>query len=303
MHVDPVAQQSVPDADRPISVDARHPEPEPCRTSDLLATRLNGPVVTLTQGQRRAAVLDILGSRESATVTELATQLSITEMTIRRDLEALEVQGLLKRFHGGARLTAGSSYEPPLVVRMSTRTAEKRAIAAAVADLVEDGSTVLLDGGSTGIAVAQALVGRDLTVCALSLRVAWVFEGSSTVRLLQPPGTLRRGELSVSGAETVAHLQRHHFDTYVLTASAFSPEGGFTEWNVEDAAVKRAALEGAVMTVAAVDSSKFDRTAFVGVCPMDTPQVVVSDDGLGGSARASAEAVVQRLVLAPVLED
>lgn len=232
---------------------------------------------------RHQAIVEILKDVGKASVTELGARLDVTEMTIRRDLEALEEAGALTRFHGGAKLARGSSYEPPLAVREKTHSEQKRAIGRRVAELVDEGATVIVDGGSTGLALAEALIDRHLTVCALSLRVAWVLSRSSTIDLLIPPGSVRHGELSLSGAETTDYLRSHRFDHYLMTASGLSAEIGLSEWNLEDAAVKRAALNAAAETIVAIDSSKVGSVGFVSVCALDRPDTLVLDDGLSGS--------------------
>lgn len=252
----------------------------------------------LSREQRQQAVLEMLRAAGSATVSDLGQRLGVAEMTIRRDLESLEASGVLQRFHGGARLTAASAFEPPLALRERTNPSGKRAIAARVAELVEDGETVIVDGGSTGLAVATALATRHITVCPLSLRVAWVFERSTTVNLLLPPGSVRRGELSISGAETVDYLRTHHFDRYVLTASAFSVAEGFTEWNVEDAAVKRASMAAARSVTAAVDGTKLGRLAFVEICPIGAPDAIVVDASLPPENADEVRAAARELILA-----
>ena len=234
----------------------------------------------ISKEQRHQAILEILGGSGSSSVAELGASLGVAEMTIRRDLETLEGRGVLRRFHGGAKLSAGSSYEPPFAVREHTNVAQKRAIAEAVAATVEDGETILLDGGSTGIAIAEALGDRVITICPLSLRVAWALNGSTTGTLLLPPGRIRAGELSISGPDTADYLKQHHFDRYILTASAFSLLHGFTEWNTDDAGVKRAALHSAGEVIACVDSSKFGRVGFVEICGIDIPDRIIIDGGL-----------------------
>jgi DeoR/GlpR family transcriptional regulator of sugar metabolism len=246
---------------------------------------------------RQQAVVEMLRDAGSVTVAELGRRLGVAEMTIRRDLEILETAGVLQRFHGGARLVAPSAFEPPMSVRERTNAAGKRAIATRVAAMVEDGETVIIDGGSTGIALAQALLARSVTVCPLSLRVAWELTTSVTVDLLIPPGSVRRGELSLGGAETVEFLSRHHFDRYLLTASAFSVEAGFTEWNLGDAAVKRASIQAARRIVAAVDGTKFGRSAFVEICPVARPDVLVLDQ-LDPERTAALRAAARDVVLA-----
>lgn len=243
---------------------------------------------------RHQEIVAMLKETGSASVADLGARIGVTEITIRRDLEALESTGAVKRYHGGAQLAVGSSYEPPIAVREQTRAPEKRAIASHVAGLIDDGTTIVLDGGSTGIAIAQALAGRQVTVCPLSLRVAWEFAGSSSVRLLMPPGVVRTGELSISGAESVEYLMAHRFDLYVMTASGFSLDHGFSEWNIEDAAVKRAARLSSQRTIAAIDAGKFGATGFVSLCAIDVPEVIVTtaleDDDLA-ALRASARSV------------
>jgi DeoR/GlpR family transcriptional regulator of sugar metabolism len=236
--------------------------------------------VARTKERRHQDLLAILMETGTASVAELGARLGVTEMTIRRDLETLEANGALKRFHGGAKLAFGSSYEPPFPVRERTNSAEKQAIGERVAGLIRDGDTVILDGGSTGIAVAKYLAERQVMICPLSLRVAWVFERSTSVNLLLPSGTARPGELSISGADTNDFLRAHHFDHYVMTASGASLGNGFTEWNVEDAAVKRTALQVADNTIAAIDSSKYGNVGFVRICAIDRPQAIVIDNGL-----------------------
>lgn len=247
---------------------------------------------------RQQSLLEALRQSGSATVAELGSLLGVAEMTIRRDLEQLEMTGVLQRFHGGARLVAPSAFEPPLALRERTNSAGKRAIAACVASRIEDGETVIVDGGSTGLAVATALADRHVTVCPLSLRVASAFEKSGTVDLVLPPGSVRRGESSVSGGETLEFLRSHHFDRYVLTASAFSVADGFTEWNVEDAAVKRAAIAASRRVLAAVDGTKFGRATFVEICPIGRPDLLVLDRRLDPEATAALESAAREVVFA-----
>jgi DeoR/GlpR family transcriptional regulator of sugar metabolism len=230
--------------------------------------------------RRHQGILQILQETGTVAVGELGTRLGVTEMTIRRDLELLEADGVLKRFHGGARLAFGSSYEPPFPAREKTNAEQKRAIAERVAGIINDGDTIILDGGSTGVAIAEFLVDRELTICPLSLRVAWAFARSTTVNLIIPGGSVRQGELSLSGADTIDYLRGHHFDSYVMTASGMSLDHGFTEWNPDDAAVKKAAVGVADKTIAAVDSSKYNRVGFVRICPTDAPAVIVTDSAI-----------------------
>ncbi|GAA3750296.1 DeoR/GlpR family DNA-binding transcription regulator [Leifsonia bigeumensis] len=230
--------------------------------------------------QRHQIVLNILHERGRVEVTELRETLGVTEMTIRRDLEILEADGALKRVHGGATLPIGSGFEPPFSARRKIHVEAKESIARLVSDAISDGDTILLDGGSTGLAVAHALFSRVLTICPLSLRAATFLATSPTINLRVPGGAVRQGEQSFIGADVTDYLDAHNFDHYVMTASGVSVRGGITEWNPEDAAVKRKALQSSANIIAAADASKFGRTGFVRICSIETPNVIFTDKTL-----------------------
>ena len=203
--------------------------------------------------ERQQTILHLLDTRGQVTIADLSSRFSVSEMTIRRDLAQLEAEGLLRRTHGGATRTASGSFEPPFTLRARLHPDAKRAIAAEVADRLADGQTVVLDGGSTGAAIAEAIAGRNLTVCALNMRVAGILASSPNTRVMVPGGLIRPGELSLTGPAAERTLADHRFDTYVMTVSAVDASAGLTEWNIEDAAVKRAALASSSRCIVACE--------------------------------------------------
>lgn len=235
--------------------------------------------------ERQQTILRLLQARGRVTITDLSARFSVSEMTVRRDLAQLETDGLLRRVHGGATRPASGSFEPPFAMRARLNADAKRVIAAAVAADIADGQTVIVDGGSTGAAVAEALVGRNLTVCALSMRVAEILLSSAETRVMVPGGLVRHGELSLTGSAAERTLADHHFDTYVMTVSGVEAAVGLTEWNLEDAAVKRAALAVSEKCVVACDSSKFGQAAFARVAPLTAADLIVTDADLPADQR------------------
>jgi DeoR/GlpR family transcriptional regulator of sugar metabolism len=229
---------------------------------------------------RQNEILQRLARDGELGIQGLSTLFGVSEMTIRRDLNQLAASGLLVRTHGGASRALSSSFEPQFELRTRMSAEAKAQIAVAVAAQIEDGQTVILDGGSTGLAVAQALIGRRLTVCALNLRIAQTLSGNVATRVIVPGGVVRTHELSFVGPDVERTLGNYHFDLYILTASGFDLAAGFTEWNVEDAAVKRAALTSARRTIAACDASKFGQVAFARICALRDVDTVVSDPAL-----------------------
>jgi DeoR/GlpR family transcriptional regulator of sugar metabolism len=138
---------------------------------------------------RRSEIVGLLqrnGKRETA---ELSGRFGVSEMTVRRDLEALEREGVLKRVRGGAISATSRSYEPPFAFRTGRNTEEKTRIGLAAAEMVSEGETVILDVGTTALAVARVLQERrNITVLTPSLRVAWLLADKPELRVLLRAG-------------------------------------------------------------------------------------------------------------------
>jgi DeoR/GlpR family transcriptional regulator of sugar metabolism len=247
---------------------------------------------------RQQEMLQLLGEQGTLSISGLSARYEVSEMTIRRDVNQLAAQGLLVRTRGGAAASSSGSFEPPFALRERTRTAAKAEIAVAAAREVIEGQTVLLDGGTTGLAIADELAGRNLTVCTLNVRIAARLAGESSMRVMIPGGTIRPGEFSLIGPEAEAMLARFRFDVYLMTASGVSLDAGVTEWNVDDAAVKRAALTASRRTVLVADAAKFGAEAFVRVCPLSSVDMLITDAGLSIEDRTQVAASGTELVVA-----
>ncbi|GAA1679269.1 DeoR family transcriptional regulator [Mycolicibacterium murale] len=225
-------------------------------------------------------------------VKDVADALNVSDMTIRRDLEFLEQHGALYRVHGGAVSPATHSFDPGYLTRSLHRTDAKKAIGVQVADLLAEHESLVLDAGSTTLAVAHAIsgVGRTLRVLTVDLRIADVLGDDTGIHLMLPGGTVRPFERVLNGSWTEKAFNDVHFDTYVLSAGGVHVGAGITEYDPDDAAVKRAAKASARRTILAVDSSKLDTVAFSSVCGLADIDVLVTDPA-GGSTAAVKESV------------
>ncbi|WP_022891341.1 DeoR/GlpR family DNA-binding transcription regulator [Agromyces subbeticus] len=247
---------------------------------------------------RQQEILEQLAKRGETSIAELSARFDVSEMTVRRDVNQLAAAGLVVRTHGGAAPAASGSFEPPFALRSRTNSEAKRRIAVAIAREVIDGQTVILDGGSTGLAIAEELLGRNLTICALNLRVAEVLSADAATRVMIPGGLIRPGESSVVGSEAEASLRAYRFDAYIMTASAADASAGFTEWNIEDAAIKRTARAASRRTLVAIDSSKFGREAFARICGLDEVDVMVTDASLTDQQRQELSVAGAEILIA-----
>ena len=217
------------------------------------------------------------------TLAELAERLGVSEMTVRRDLDQLQEQGLVRRVRGGAVALDVPADEAGFEVRARWQTATKAALARATVDLLEPGTTVLLDAGTTTAAVAGALAARfaapgagRLTVAVLSLQAAVRLADQPGIRLLVLGGESRAGERSLVGPLTLSALDQLRFDTFVMSIGAVHHDLGWSEFDLDDAAVKRAAIHRAGRTVVVADGGKLGVQAFARVAPLDAADTFVT---------------------------
>jgi DeoR/GlpR family transcriptional regulator of sugar metabolism len=211
-------------------------------------------------------------------VAPLAEEFGVSEMTVRRDLEELERQGVCERVYGGAVSAVSRSYEPPFALREERSTEGKQRIAKAAVGQLGEGETVLLDIGTTTLEVARALRGRrNLTVLTPGLRHASELADETGLRVLCTGGMVRAGEHSLVGSVTEQVLHGFHVDVCLLGAAGVDVDGGLTEFNLDDAAVKRVAMERSRKTIVVADRSKLGAVAFAVVAPVTAAHLLITD--------------------------
>lgn len=227
---------------------------------------------------RHEHILSALRDRGRVEVAGLADTFGVSEMTVRRDLEELERQGLCRRLHGGAVPTASRSYEPPFAARAGQRVEAKARIGKAVGSMLTDNDTVLLDIGTTTLEVARSLKGRQgLTVVTPSLRIASELADEWGLRVICLGGVVRPGERSLVGRATEEAVEYFHVDVCVLGVGGLDVAAGLTEFNLDDAAIKRVAIKQARRVLVAADASKLGVVAFAAIAPIDVVDTVVTD--------------------------
>ena len=226
---------------------------------------------------RQSQMLDSVARNGFVTVSEAARRLGVSEMTVRRDLLALEAKGLVNRTHGGAvRREVFDAEEPIFDRRKRANASAKAAIAAAAAALVGPRETIGLDVGTTALALAEELARRaDLRLFTNNLHAAIrLSAGRSPVYI--PGGQVRDPELSVIGAPAVLQLRSYLLDRVFIGVSGLI-ESGFYDYSPEDTEVKRAFIEQAGQVIVLCDSSKFEHRSLALVCSLTEVDVMVTD--------------------------
>lgn len=231
------------------------------------------------RAERMVRILTLLADRNAVTVGELAGVLGISQATLRRDLAALEEQGLLSRTHGGAR-PYGAAAELPIRLRKTQARAAKEAIARKVADLLPVGRiAVALSGGSTTAEVARRLAGRnDLTIITNSLTTAAEIATHQNLRVIMTGGAVRS-----SSFELVGSLAEHTFNAInvnvaILGADGVTADGGATTHDDTEARTNRAMASHAQRLIVVADARKIGRLTLARVADAAAIDDLVTDD-------------------------
>jgi DeoR/GlpR family transcriptional regulator of sugar metabolism len=233
--------------------------------------------------ERRRLVLQAMDSRNAVSVAELADRLSVSPMTIRRDLESLAGQGMLTRVHGGAVATsaapeAAASARASFRDNAARRLAEKDRIGAAAAQLVRDGETILLDVGTTTLRLARYLRERTLTVITNNLAAYEELQASPRIELLLLGGLVDRHYRSLGGFLAEEALRQVRADRAFLSASAIrASDLAVLDDTAVDLRLKRGMIAAASEVILLADAEKFGQVRPVRVCGPDELDVLITD--------------------------
>jgi len=213
---------------------------------------------------RRQHIESALQRRGECSVKMLARECGVSDMTIRRDLQALAGEGRIIRTHGGAAPAARVSFEFQFVRRARNHEAAKAHIAQIGAALVPDGAAVLMDSGSTTLALANRLADRQkLTLITTSLPIASALQFAPGAQVLLLGGYLRRDAPDLCGALTEKNLAALRADLAFIGADAIDEQGNIYNQSLEVARMLELMAAAAKVTYVVADSSKIGRTALV----------------------------------------
>ncbi len=215
----------------------------------------------MTTYERRQSLVDLLRRQPGARIPEIARALQISEGTVRNDLNALEAEGRLNRFHGGAVLVEQTSFNnTSFTERHREHAVEKEAIARCAAQLVQDGDSILLDASSTIYYFALALESKQrLRVVTNGIDVARLLAKNPSNTVILIGGILSQDGSSLTGLFSEQAIRDLHVQKAFVSCSGFSVVRGMTEVHLEEAQLKRKAIESAQQVFGLVDSSKLGK--------------------------------------------
>ncbi len=252
--------------------------------------------------RRRAAIESLMSDRSEVDIPSLALHFGVSEMTIRRDLEALEEEGVVRRLVGGRAVIADpKSIEPELAARADSAYETKAHIGRAVARLIADDEVVFFDGGSTALAVANALrgSGKTLTVLTRSLLISAELAQEPHIEIFLLGGRVKSSEMVTTSSAMADDLRHYNVDTYIMGISGVHPTRGLTDYDPDESTGKRLALERADRVVLAFDHSKLGRVLLSRVAGLDDVDVIVTDADPDNEALAAMPSTVRVVLVEP----
>ncbi|MFD2922320.1 DeoR/GlpR family DNA-binding transcription regulator [Halobacillus naozhouensis] len=228
--------------------------------------------------ERQQKIVELVNERKSIRVTELSQAFSVTEETIRRDLEKLEREKKLSRSHGGAiSVNSSDSLEIPYAEREVTNVEEKKEIALEAVKQVHEGDKVILDASTTAWYMAKALPDIQITVLTNSIKVAMELSSKKQVTVISTGGVLLPKSLSYVGPLAEASLDTYHVNKAFISCKGVHLERGISESNEQQARIKKKMIDSADVVFIMIDSSKFGVQAFSKLYDLEVVDHIITD--------------------------
>lgn len=247
---------------------------------------------------RQTAILKHLKQHGRAMVDDLAEMFRATPQTIRKDLNALAEVDQIARFHGGAALVGGAEYLS-FSVREEFARDEKEAIGRAVAGLVPNNSSLLINAGTTTVAFARNLLHHvGLRLVADSVLMANEIKGFVGVETMVPAGIVRKADGAVLGDTAADFVRQFRADTAVIGVAAIAADGALLDFDLGEVSMVRAIMASARDVILAADSTKFGRAAPICIAQLEQINTLVTDSACPDALREMCAARDVRLVIA-----
>ncbi|SDK01465.1 DeoR/GlpR family DNA-binding transcription regulator [Sediminibacillus albus] len=235
--------------------------------------------------ERQQKIVELVNERKSIRVSELSRIFSVTEETIRKDLERLETEEKLSRSHGGAvSLPSDESLDLSFSEREITNVREKKEIAREAVKHVVVGDKIMLDASTTAWYMAKALPDIAITVLTNSIKVAMELSGRKEVTVISTGGTLMSKSLSYVGPLAEASLDTYHVNKAFISCKGLHLEKGISESDEQQARIKKKMMDNADTVFIMIDHSKFGVRAFSRLNGLEDIDHIITDSKVDPSS-------------------
>ena len=235
----------------------------------------------MTMDERHKRILDLLEVVGEIKVEKLADRLNVSQVTMRKDLDILETNGLVERIHGSAIFSQRNRFNVAFLEELQTQATAKKLIARAAVDYIKEGDSIILDAGTTTYWLAQALAGKFKSLLVITNSLPAAMELSKAgYRILLVGGEVLSHSLALTGPVTVNNLESYHVDRAFLGTSGISLSHGYSTADSNDADVKEQMIRAAEETYILSDSSKFERNCLVSFADFSDIHLTITDSGI-----------------------
>ena len=235
----------------------------------------------MTMDERHKRILDLLEAEGEIKVEDLADRVNVSQVTMRKDLDVLERQGLVERVHGSAIFSQRNRFSVAFLEELRTQATAKKLIAQAAVDYIKEGDSIILDAGTTTFWLAQALAGKFKSLLVITNSLAAALELSKAgYKILLIGGEVLNHSLALTGPITVNNLESYHVDRAFLGTSGISLSHGYSTADSNDADVKEQMIRAAEKTYILTDSSKFERKCLVSFADFSDIHLTITDSGI-----------------------
>ncbi len=228
--------------------------------------------------ERRNAILSKLYLDGKVIVSALSQEFDVTEETIRRDLDKLDKEGLVKKSYGGAVLVQNFSTDLPHSVRKKANVEAKQKIAEKISTLFQDGDCIMLDASSTALLLLNYIRNlKNITLITNSVEALIELSDKDDWNVFSTGGKLKKGSLSLVGPSAEKTIRSFHVDYAVCSSKGLDITRGITDSNEKDSEMKQAIFESAETKILCVDSSKFDKISLIKVGDISEVDIIATD--------------------------
>ena len=219
---------------------------------------------------RRGEILERIQLENSVKVLDLSKEFGVTEETIRRDLEKLELEGHITRTYGGAVLNKGTSEDLSINIREGRNQEGKTRIARKIAEMIGNGDTLMMDSSTSAMFVARQLKDKTkITIITNSLRVPMELAGQANAEVIVTGGTFKSSSLSM--------IDGYYVNKAIVGCKGFDPLTGTYEPHEMEAEIKKKMRANAEILILAADYTKMNRKSFIRTIGISDIDIIVTD--------------------------
>jgi len=249
--------------------------------------------------ERHKYILESLNKNGFITVSNIANDLNVTTVTIRKDLKSLEEKKLLSRTHGSASSSIPLTSDIDVHLKEKIRKEEKTKIAIAACKLIEENDSIMMASGSTVYTFAEQIKPiNHLNIVTASLKISMLLNNINNIDIIQLGGIVRKNSLSVISNPTLDLFKDINCSKLFIGVDGIDIEYGITNSNIEEALLNKKMIDTSLKTIILADSSKFGRRGFGKVCALDQIDLIITDSGISESMIKLVEDTGIKLIIA-----